>query len=98
VIGNEAVFTSAREKRDKTRPRLPVDLIRSAERATSAHEAVGVIVALLEEHGQGGPCSHEHPRFTYDSSFIVADAFGATVLETAGGANKVLAQSGLGAP
>ena len=88
VIGNEAVFTrGARERRDKDAPSplLGMDLVRlGLERATSAHEAVGVIIALLEEHGQGGSCSHEQPRFTYDSSFIVADAFGATVLETAG--------------
>lgn len=62
-----------------------MDLVRlGLERATTAHEAVGVIVELLEQHGQGGSCSHEHPRFTYDSSFLVADAAGAVVLETAG--------------
>jgi dipeptidase len=88
VIGNEAVFTrGARDRRDKEAPSplLGMDLVRlGLERATTAHEAVGVIVDLLEEYGQGGSCSHEHPRFTYDSSFIVADAFGAVVLETAG--------------
>ena len=88
VIGNEAVFTrGAKDARDRSAssPLLGMDLVRlGLERATSAHEAVGVIVALLEEHGQGGSCSHEHPRFTYDSSFIVADPDGAVVLETAG--------------
>jgi secernin len=88
VIGNEAVFTrGARDPRDKDAPSplLGMDLVRlGLERAASAHEAVGVIVALLEEHGQGGSCSHEHPRFTYDNSFIVADPGGAVVLETAG--------------
>ena len=43
-----------------------------------------MIVRLLEQHGQGGSCSREHPRFTYDNSYIVADPGGATVLETAG--------------
>ena len=32
--------------------------------------------SLLERHGQGGSCSHEHPRFTYDNSFLVADPDG----------------------
>jgi len=82
VIGNEAVFT--------TEPRgepalLGMDLLRLAlERARSAPDAAGVIVALLERYGQGGPCSHERPRFTYDNSFLIADANGAFVLETAG--------------
>ncbi len=82
VIGNEAVFTrgSSEEK-----ALLGMDLVRlGLERATTAEGAVGVIVELLERHGQGGPCSHEHPRFTYDSSFLVADPAGAFVLETAG--------------
>jgi secernin len=88
VIGNEAVFTrGARDRRDRDAPTrlLGMDLVRlGLERATSAHEAVEVIVGLLEAHGQGGSCSHEHPRFTYDNSFIVADPGGAVVLETAG--------------
>ncbi len=88
VIGNEAVFTrGARDRRDKEAPAplLGMDLLRLAlERAATADEAVGVIVDLLERHGQGGSCSHEHPRFTYDNSFLVADPDGAVVLETAG--------------
>jgi hypothetical protein len=86
VIGNAAVFTrGAKDRQPSGNPLLGMDLVRlGLERATSAHEAVGVMVALLEEHGQGGSCSHEHPRFTYDNSFIVADPFGAVVLETAG--------------
>ncbi len=88
VIGNEAVFTrGAKDARDEDAPSrlLGMDLVRlGLERAATAHEAVGVIVGLLEEHGQGGACSHEHPRFGYDNSFIVADPSGAVVLETAG--------------
>jgi dipeptidase len=85
VIGNEAVFTRGGGKAKSDSPLLGMDLIRLAlERAASTREAVGVIVDLLERHGQGGSCSHDHPRFTYDNSFIVADRDGAVVLETAG--------------
>ena len=81
VIGNEAVFTNqplgGRPARDG-----PVAARR--ERAATADDAVGVIVELLERHGQGGPCSHEKPGFSYHNSFLVADPSGAIVLETAG--------------
>lgn len=82
VIGNEAVFT-----REPLRASglLGMDLLRLAlERATTAREAVDVMVSLLERHGQGGPCSHVHPGFGYHNSFLVADPDGAIVLETAG--------------
>ncbi len=82
VIGNEAVFTRAGAGEPAL---LGMDLLRLAlERSTSAPEAVGVLVDLLERHGQGGSCSHERPGFTYDNSFLVADAAGAVVVETAG--------------
>jgi dipeptidase len=82
VIGNEAVFTN-QPLGDPAL--LGMDLLRLAlERATNAHDAVGVIVDLLERHGQGGPCSHERPGFSYHNSFLVADPTGAIVLETAG--------------
>ena len=62
-----------------------MDLLRLAlERGATAEQAVEVIVELLERHGQVGPCSHEHPSFTYHNSFLVADRDGAIVLETAG--------------
>lgn len=89
VIGNEAVFTRELQQRRRLgedRPGLlGMDLLRLAlERADDAAAAVEVIVTLLEAHGQAGGCSHERTRFTYDNSFIVADADGAIVLETAG--------------
>ncbi len=81
AIGNEAVFTH-RPKGDTAL--LGMDLVRlGLERATTAAEAVEVIVSLLETHGQGGSCSHERPGFTYHNSFLVADPQGAIVLETA---------------
>lgn len=82
VIGNEAVFTDAHESDPGL---LGMDLLRLAlERSTSAEDAVGTIVELLEQHGQGGPCSRVHPGFSYDNSFLIADPEGAVVLETAG--------------
>jgi dipeptidase len=83
AIGNEAVFTKERTSLEPGL--LGMDLLRLAlERAATAREAVEVIVALLDEHGQSGPCSAEHRRFTYHNSFLVADRDGAIVLETAG--------------
>lgn len=86
VIGNEAVFTRELRRGGGREPGLlGMDLLRLAlERAATAPDAVGVIVELLERHGQGGSCSHDHPRLRYDNSFLVADPDGAVVLETAG--------------
>ena len=83
AIGNEAVFT--KEPTSLEPGLLGMDLLRLAlERATTADAAVETMVALLEEHGQSGRCSAEHPKFTYHNSFLVADRDGAVVLETAG--------------
>jgi dipeptidase len=86
VIGNEAVFTRelalGRREPDAL---LGMDLLRLAlERAATATEAVSVLVDLLEAHGQGGSCSHDHPKLRYHNSFLVADPAGAVVVETAG--------------
>ena len=82
VAGNVAVFT----RRRVGPPGLTgMDLVRLAlERARTAGEALRVITGLLTAHGQGGGCGHENRRFTYSSSFMLADAQGAWLLETAG--------------
>jgi hypothetical protein len=61
-----------------------MDLVRLAlERAATAPEAVDVIGALLRRHGQGGT-GHDGVDRPYWSSFLVADARSAFVIETSG--------------
>ena len=83
AIGNEAVFT--KQPTSLEPGLLGMDLFRLAlERATTADEAVEVMVALLEEHGQSVARAASSTQFTYHNSFLVADADSAVVLETAG--------------
>lgn len=82
VIGNEALHATfpAQRKRALT----GMDLVRlGLERGASAAEALEVMIALLEQHGQGGDCGHLG-RFYYHNGFIIADPAEAYVLETVG--------------
>jgi dipeptidase len=83
VIGNEAIWTTAPRQQVGL---LGMDLVRlGLERGATARQALDVMTALLEEHGQGGSPRHNDPRAAcYDSSFILADPHEAWVLETSG--------------
>jgi len=83
AIGNEAIWTKAPRQATGL---LGMDLIRlGLERGQTAQEALEVMAALLEAHGQGGSPRHNDPAAVcYDSSFILADPKEAWVLETSG--------------
>lgn len=81
AVGNEAVFTNARETEDGVNL---IDLLRlMLERAATAREAIQVAAGLLREFGQGGNCELRGNSH-YDGSFILADPREAWILETAG--------------
>lgn len=81
AIGNETVF--AREPLGDV-GLLGMDLVRlGLERARTADEALAVMTALLEEHGQGGS-GFAHVHFPYHNAFLVADPTSAWILETSG--------------
>lgn len=82
AIGNEAVFTKV--PYDKSAGLIGMDFLRLAlERASSADEALDVLIALLETYGQGGNCGFSHQMY-YHNGFLIADSQGAWVFETAG--------------
>jgi dipeptidase len=83
AIGNEAIWTTAPRQQVGL---LGMDLIRlGLERGSTAGEALDVMTALLEKHGQGGSPRHNDPKAAcYDNSFLLADPAEAWVLETSG--------------
>jgi len=83
-IGNEAVSTKLESDEDLKEKLLGMDLVRlGLERGNTAKEALIVITSLLEQHGQGGPCSNTMKELTYHNSFIICDSQEAYILETA---------------
>jgi dipeptidase len=81
VIGNEAVFPKV--PTEKNTKLIGMDLVRlGLERGNTAREALDVMIALLEEFGQGGNCTTNCE--SYYSSFLIADPDDAWVFETAG--------------
>ena len=92
VIGNEAVFPKVPNA--KNTKLIGMDFVRlGLERGNTAREALDVIIDLLNKHGQGGSCTTDCE--SYYSSFLIADADDAWVLETAGSwyATKHVTQS-----
>ena len=83
AIGNEKVITVV-DPWAAPPALLGMDLVRlGLERATTADEALDVMTALLEQHGQGG-VGDLAINSPYWSAFLVADGNGAWVLETSG--------------
>lgn len=82
TIGNQAVFTRFEVAESGL---TGMDLLRLAlERSKTARQATELIVEFIEEFGQGGRCGYRHKNFRYHSSFVIADADEAWILETAG--------------
>jgi len=83
AIGNEKVYTVV-DAYELPAALTGMDLVRlGLERGRTASDALDVMTSLLERHGQGGVCDLSS-REPYCSSFLVADATQAHVLETAG--------------
>ncbi len=83
AVGNAAIFTTLDPHGQP--PRLiGMDLVRLAlERAATASAGVDTVLELLERYGQGGS-GHHGIDDPYWSSFLVADAAEAFVVETSG--------------
>lgn len=81
-IGNEAISTkTCRENKESL---IGMDLVRlGLERASSAKEALNIIIGLLQKYGQGGNCGYKKESY-YDNSFLIMDREELYILETVG--------------
>lgn len=81
AIGNHATWS--REPLEEQPGLIGMDLVRlGLERGRDAREALEIIAALLERHGQGGPSFSIEGDEGYQNSFVIADGRSAWVLET----------------
>ena len=81
-IGNHTVFSQ--EPVEEVPGLIGMDLVRlGLERGRDAREALEVIAALLEAHGQGGAALGAGAS-GYHNSFLIADPEAAWLLETSG--------------
>ncbi len=81
-IGNEAIGTKT--SKDNKEALIGMDLVRlGLERASSAKEALNVIIKLLQKYGQGGNCGYNKESY-YDNSFLIMDKNELFILETVG--------------
>jgi dipeptidase len=84
TIGNEAVFTKIKFKKDN-QGLTGMDMLRLAlERCKDADSALELITSLLEQYGQDACGGYRNTDFFYHNSFLIADPARAWVLETAG--------------
>lgn len=81
AIGNHATWS--REPLEQQPGLVGMDLVRlGLERGRDAREALEIIAALLETHGQGGSAFSIEGDDGYQNSFVIADGRSAWVLET----------------
>jgi dipeptidase len=84
TIGNEAIFSKIKFAK-LNKGLTGMDMLRLAlERTKSAETALELITSLVEEYGQDACAGYEDKNFYYFSSYIIADAKDAWLLETAG--------------
>ena len=79
-IGNEALYSN--QYNNPNLGLLGMDLVRlGLERGKTAHEALCIIIDLLEKYGQGGYCSLKN-KDLYDNAFLIMDIKDCFILET----------------
>ncbi|HEX5068047.1 MAG TPA: C69 family dipeptidase [Myxococcota bacterium] len=80
AIGNHTIFSN--EPLEAEPGLIGMDLVRlGLERGRDAREALEIVAALLETHGQGGPALAPDGA-GYHNSFLIADPESAWILET----------------